>query len=54
VRAGNDRDLWFRDAYAMGRDRLVELELFRRGTRGTLAAVRGEARPASDIAASGL
>jgi penicillin G amidase len=50
VRAGNDRDLWFGLGYAMGRDRLVELELFRRGTRGTLAAVLGEDRLASDIA----
>ncbi|MET0816927.1 MAG: penicillin acylase family protein, partial [Solirubrobacteraceae bacterium] len=51
VRAGNDRDLWFGVGYAMGRDRLVQLELFRRATRGTLAAVLGEDRLASDIAA---
>jgi penicillin G amidase len=51
VRAGNDRDLWTGVGYAMAQDRLVQLELFRRGTQGTLAEVLGEDRLASDIAA---
>jgi hypothetical protein len=34
VRAGNDRDLWMGVGYAMAQDRLVQLELFRRGTQG--------------------
>jgi penicillin G amidase len=34
VRAGNDRDLWTGVGYAMAQDRLVQLELFRRGTQG--------------------
>ena len=51
VRAGNDRDLWTGVGYAMAQDRLVQLELFRRGTRGTLAEVLGESRLESDIVA---
>src|SRR5918996_2213408 len=41
VRAGNDRDLWIGVGYAMAQDRLVQLELFRRGTQGRLAEVLG-------------
>ena len=51
VRAGNDGDLWFGVGYAMGQDRLVQLELFRRATRGRLAEVLGPTRLASDIVA---
>ena len=51
IRAGSDRDLWFGAGYAVARDRLVQLELFRRGTRGTLAAVLGKDSLADDIVA---
>jgi penicillin amidase len=51
VRAGNDRDLWFGVGYAMAQDRLVQLELFRRGTQGTLAEVLGPDRLESDVLA---
>jgi penicillin amidase len=51
VRAGNDRDLWRGVGYAMAQDRLVQLELFRRGTQGRLAEVLGESRLEADIVA---
>src|SRR3954451_1786339 len=51
IRAGNDRDLWFGTGYAVAQDRLVQLELFRRGTKGTLAEVLGKSRLESDIVA---
>jgi penicillin G amidase len=51
VRAGNDRDLWRGVGYAMAQDRLVQLELFRRGTQGRVAEVLGESRLAADIVA---
>jgi acyl-homoserine lactone acylase PvdQ len=51
VRAGNDRDLWFGAGYAVAQDRMVQLELFRRGTKGTLAQVLGKSRLADDILA---
>jgi acyl-homoserine lactone acylase PvdQ len=41
VRAGSERDAWFGAGYAVAQDRLVELELFRRATRGRLAEVLG-------------
>ena len=37
VRAANDRDLWKGAGYAVAQDRLVQLELYRRGTQGRLA-----------------
>jgi penicillin amidase len=51
VRAGNDRDLWKGVGYAMARDRLVQLELFRRATQGRLAELLGPDRLDSDIVA---
>src|SRR4051794_28902157 len=51
IHAGNDRDLWFGAGYAVAQDRLVQLELFRRGTKGTLAAVLGKGQLQSDIVA---
>jgi penicillin amidase len=51
IRAGNDRDLWFGTGYAAAQDRLVQLELFRRGTKGTLAEILGKSRLESDIVA---
>ena len=51
VRAGNDRDLWTGVGYAIAQDRFVQLELFRRGTRGRLAEVLGEDRLDDDVAA---
>ena len=51
VRAGSSRDAWFGAGYAVAQDRLVELELFRRGSQGRLAEVLGESRLASDIVA---
>ena len=51
VRAGNDRDLWRGVGYAIAQDRLVQLELYRRGTQGRLAEVLGESRLADDIVA---
>ena len=51
MRAGNDADLWFGVGYAIAQDRLVQLELFRRATRGRLAEVLGPSRLASDIVA---
>jgi penicillin amidase len=51
VHAPNDADLWFGVGYAVAQDRLVQLELFRRGTQGTLAAILGKDRLASDIVA---
>jgi penicillin amidase len=51
IRAGNDGSLWFGVGYAVAQDRLVQLELFRRGTQGRLAEVLGESRLASDIVA---
>ena len=51
VRAGSADDAWFGVGYAVAQDRLVELELFRRSTRGRLAEVLGEGRLASDIVA---
>ncbi|HWM11704.1 MAG TPA: penicillin acylase family protein, partial [Solirubrobacteraceae bacterium] len=51
VRAGNDRDLWAGVGYAMAQDRLVQLELFRRGTQGRLAEVLGQSQLQADIVA---
>jgi acyl-homoserine lactone acylase PvdQ len=51
IRAGNDPDLWFGVGYAIAQDRLVQLELFRRATRGRLAEVLGPTRLNSDIVA---
>ena len=51
VRAGNDRDLWLGVGYAMAQDRLVQLELFRRGTQGRLAEVLGRSQLQADIVA---
>jgi penicillin amidase len=51
VRAGNDHDLWVGVGYAMAQDRLVQLELFRRGTQGRLAEVLGAGQLAADVAA---
>jgi hypothetical protein len=51
VRAGNDRDLWLGVGYAMAQDRLVQLELFRRGTQGRLAEVLGKDQLENDIVA---
>src|SRR4051812_8089130 len=51
IRAGNDRDLWFGTGYAVAQDRLVQLELLRRGTKGTLAEILGKSRLDSDIVA---
>ena len=51
VHAGNDRDLWFGVGYAVAQDRLFQLELFRRGTKGTLAQILGKGRLAGDIVA---
>src|SRR4051794_7814759 len=51
IHAGNDRDVWFGAGYAVAQDRLVQLELFRRGTKGTLAAVLGKSQLQSDIVA---
>ena len=41
VRAANDRDLWRGVGYATAQDRLVQLELYRRGAQGRLAEVLG-------------
>jgi penicillin G amidase len=49
VRAASAGDAWFGVGYAVAQDRLVELELFRRSTRGRLAEVLGKGRLASDI-----
>ena len=43
VRAGTDSDLWKGVGYATAQDRLVQLELYRRGTQGRLAEVLGAA-----------
>jgi penicillin G amidase len=51
VRAANDRDLWRGVGYAMAQDRLVQLELFRRGTQGRLAEVLGESQLQADVLA---
>lgn len=51
VRAGNDRDAWFGVGYAVAQDRLTQLEFFRRGTKGTLAAVLGTGYLQQDIVA---
>jgi penicillin G amidase len=51
VRAGNDRDLWLGVGYAIAQDRLVQLELFRRGSQGSLAEVLGESRLEADVLA---
>jgi penicillin amidase len=51
VHAGSDRELWFGVGYAVAQDRLVQLELFRRGTKGTLAQILGKGELASDIVA---
>ena len=51
IRAGNDPDLWFGVGYAIAQDRLVQLELFRRATRGRLAEVLGPTRLQSDVVA---
>ena len=49
VRAANDRDLWRAVGYATAQDRLVQLELYRRGTQGRLAEVFGESRLRDDM-----
>jgi acyl-homoserine lactone acylase PvdQ len=51
VRAANDADAWKGVGYAMAQDRLVQLELFRRGTQGRLAEILGESRLESDVLA---
>jgi penicillin amidase len=51
VHAGNDHDAWFGAGYAIAQDRLVQLELFRRGTKGTLSEVLGAGNLQDDIAA---
>jgi penicillin G amidase len=51
VRAANDRDLWTGVGYATAQDRLVQLELYRRGTQGRLAEVLGSSRLQDDIVA---
>ncbi len=51
VHGATDGDAWFGAGYAIAQDRLVQLELFRRGTKGTLAEVLGKSRLASDIEA---
>jgi acyl-homoserine lactone acylase PvdQ len=51
VRAANDHDLWKGVGYATAQDRLVQLELYRRGTQGRLAEVLGETRLQDDIVA---
>jgi penicillin G amidase len=51
VRAGSDRDLWLGVGYAMAQDRVVQLELYRRGTQGRLAEVLGESQLQDDIVA---
>src|SRR5215208_1467227 len=47
IRATTDRDLWFGAGYAVAQDRLVQLEFFRRGTKGTLAQILGKGRLAA-------
>ncbi len=49
IRAGSDRDAWWGAGYAVAEDRLVELELFRRSTRGTLAGLLGRTRLQEDV-----
>ena len=51
IRAGNDADLWKGVGYAVAQDRIVQLELFRRGTQGTTAEVLGPTRLETDIIA---
>jgi penicillin G amidase len=51
VHGATDRDAWFGAGYAIAQDRMVQLELFRRGTKGTLAEVLGKSRLPSDIEA---
>lgn len=51
VRADNDRDLWTGVGYATAQDRLVQLELYRRGTQGRLAEVLGSSRLQDDVVA---
>ncbi len=51
VRAAAPDDAWFGVGYAVAQDRLVELELFRRGTQGRLAEVLGKSRLQDDIVA---
>src|SRR5215207_9986579 len=51
VRAANDEQLWTGVGYALAQDRLVQLELFRRSTTGTLAAVLGAGSLESDVVA---
>jgi penicillin G amidase len=46
---GSSEDLmWWGAGYAMAQDRLFELELFRRATQGTLAAIAGRERVPDD------
>jgi hypothetical protein len=46
---GDSEELtWWGAGYAMAQDRLFELELFRRATQGTLAAIAGRDRLADD------
>ncbi len=51
VRATSDRRLWTGVGYAIAQDRLAQLELFRRSTTGTLAAVLGRGSLESDVVA---
>jgi penicillin amidase len=51
VHARNDHDAWWGAGYAIAQDRLVQLELFRRGTKGTLAQVLGPSQLQADIEA---
>jgi penicillin amidase len=51
VHGANDHDAWFGAGYAIAQDRLVQLELFRRGTKGTLSEVLGKANLPADIEA---
>jgi penicillin G amidase len=48
ITAGSVLDAWTGAGYAVAQDRLVELELFRRSTSGTLAEVLGSGRLEDD------
>ena len=49
VTAGSDSDAWFGAGYAAAQDRLFQLELFRRATRGRLAEILGSGYLDMDI-----
>lgn len=49
ITGASSDDLWFGVGYAMGEDRLFQLELFRRATRGRLAEILGRDYVEMDI-----